>query len=106
MKLSIVILNWNGSDMMKKYLPTVIKHSEKDAKVIVADNAGAWLLSNNRVDLFITGADRIALNGDTANKIGTFEKAIVAKNFGVPFYVAAVFRERRCSWKLKQPVRG
>lgn len=41
MKLSIVILNWNGSDMMKKYLPTVIKHSEKDAKVIVADNASS-----------------------------------------------------------------
>ena len=63
--------------------------NEGIAHVIVADNAGAWLLSNNRVDLFITGADRIALNGDTANKIGTFEKAIVAKNFGVPFYVAA-----------------
>lgn len=57
--------------------------------VIVADNAGAWLLSNHKVDLLIMGADRIALNGDTANKIGTFEKAIVAKNFGVPFYVAA-----------------
>lgn len=41
MKLSIVILNWNGSDMMKKYLPTVIKHSQKDAKVIVADNASS-----------------------------------------------------------------
>ena len=41
MRLSIVILNWNGSSMMKKYLPTVIKHSEKDAKVIVADNASS-----------------------------------------------------------------
>ena len=37
----------------------------------------------------IVGADRIAANGDVANKIGTFEKAIVAKEFGVPFYVAA-----------------
>ena len=37
----------------------------------------------------ICGADRIAANGDTANKIGTFEKAIIAKTFGIPFYIAA-----------------
>jgi len=41
------------------------------------------------VDMMIVGADRIAANGDTANKIGTLEKAIAAKYFGVPFYVAA-----------------
>ncbi len=41
------------------------------------------------VDLVIVGADRIAANGDVANKIGTFEKAIVAKHFGIPFFVAA-----------------
>jgi eIF-2B alpha/beta/delta-like uncharacterized protein len=56
---------------------------------IVPDNAGAWLMSAGNVDLMIAGADRIAANGDTANKIGTFEKAIVAKNFGIPFYIAA-----------------
>ncbi len=56
---------------------------------IVPDNAGAWLMSQGRVDMMITGADRIAANGDTANKIGTFEKAIVAKTFGIPFYIAA-----------------
>lgn len=56
---------------------------------IVPDNAGAYLMSNGRIDLIIVGADRIAANGDTANKIGTFEKAIVAKEFGIPFYVAA-----------------
>lgn len=56
---------------------------------IVPDNAGAWLMSQGKVDMMIVGADRIAANGDTANKIGTFEKAIVAKNFGVPFYIAA-----------------
>jgi len=39
--------------------------------------------------MIITGADRIAANGDFANKIGTFEKAVLAKEFGVPFYVAA-----------------
>jgi methylthioribose-1-phosphate isomerase len=56
---------------------------------IVPDNAGAWLMSNNMVDIIITGADRVAANGDAANKIGTFEKAIVAKKFGIPFYIAA-----------------
>lgn len=56
---------------------------------IVPDNAGAWLMSTGKVDLVITGADRIAANGDTANKIGTFEKAVLAKEFNVPFYIAA-----------------
>ena len=41
------------------------------------------------VDMIIVGADRIAANGDFANKIGTYDKAIVAKKFGIPFYVAA-----------------
>ena len=57
--------------------------------VIVPDNAGAHLMSKGLVDMVIVGADRIAANGDAANKIGTFEKAILAKEFGVPFYVAA-----------------
>ncbi len=56
---------------------------------IVADNACAYLMSRGEVDMMIVGADRIAVNGDTANKIGTFEKALVAKKFNVPFYVAA-----------------
>jgi S-methyl-5-thioribose-1-phosphate isomerase len=56
---------------------------------IVPDNAGAYLMSKGMVDLVIVGADRIAANGDTANKIGTFEKAILAKEFGIPFYAAA-----------------
>jgi S-methyl-5-thioribose-1-phosphate isomerase len=58
---------------------------------IVPDNAGAYLMSKGMIDFVITGADRIAANGDTANKIGTFEKAIVAKEFGIPFYVAVPF---------------
>ena len=58
---------------------------------IVPDNAGAYLMSKGMVDFMIVGADRIAANGDTANKIGTFEKAIVAKEFGIPFYVAVPF---------------
>jgi methylthioribose-1-phosphate isomerase len=56
---------------------------------IVPDNTGAYLMSRGMVDMVIVGADRIAANGDTANKIGTFEKAIVAREFGIPFYVAA-----------------
>jgi methylthioribose-1-phosphate isomerase len=58
---------------------------------IIPDNAGAFLMSNGMIDFIIVGADRIAANGDTANKIGTFEKAIVAKEFGIPFYVAVPF---------------
>jgi S-methyl-5-thioribose-1-phosphate isomerase len=57
--------------------------------LIVPDNAGAHLMSKGKIDMIIVGADRIAANGDVANKIGTFEKAIVAKEFNVPFYVAA-----------------
>lgn len=63
--------------------------NENVPHVIVPDNAGAFLMSQGKVDIIIVGADRIARNGDTANKIGTFEKAIVAKEFGIPFYVAA-----------------
>lgn len=63
--------------------------NEGVAHLIVPDNAGAHLMSKGMVDMVIVGADRIAANGDVANKIGTFEKAIVAKEFNVPFYVAA-----------------
>ena len=55
---------------------------------IVPDGASAYYMAQG-VDMIITGADRIAENGDFANKIGTFDKAIVAKHFGIPFYVAA-----------------
>ena len=63
--------------------------NERVPHKIIPDNAGAWLMASGKVDMIIAGADRIAANGDTANKIGTFEKAIVAKNFGIPFYIAA-----------------
>jgi methylthioribose-1-phosphate isomerase len=56
---------------------------------IISDNTTAYLMSKGKVDMFIAGADRIAANGDVANKIGTFEKAIIAKEFNVPFYIAA-----------------
>ena len=55
---------------------------------IIPDGASAYYMAQG-VDMIITGADRIAENGDFANKIGTCDKAIVAKHFGIPFYVAA-----------------
>jgi S-methyl-5-thioribose-1-phosphate isomerase len=57
--------------------------------VIIPDNATAHFLSRGDIHLMIVGADRIAANGDVANKIGTLEKALAAKRYGVPFYVAA-----------------
>lgn len=56
---------------------------------LVADNAAGVLLASGRVDVVITGADRIARNGDTANKVGTWLKALAAHAVGVPFHVAA-----------------
>ncbi len=56
---------------------------------IIADNAAGYFMKNGSVDLVIVGADRIAANYDVANKIGTYEKAVVAKENDIPFYVAA-----------------
>lgn len=56
---------------------------------IITDGAAGHFLGRGEVDLVLTGADRIAANGDTANKIGTYAKAVVARENGVPFYVAA-----------------
>jgi len=56
---------------------------------VVADGLAASLMAGNEVDLVVVGADRIAANGDVANKVGTFGLAIVARHHGIPFYVAA-----------------
>lgn len=56
---------------------------------IVADNAAGYYMRDGQVNLCIVGADRIAANGDVANKIGTYTKAVIAKENEVPFYVAA-----------------
>src|SRR2546428_52909 len=56
---------------------------------IITDGAAGHFLGHGEIDLVLVGADRIAVNGDTANKIGTYAKAVVAKENGVPFYVAA-----------------
>ena len=63
--------------------------NENVPHVIIADNAGAHLMSQGKVDMMIVGSDRIAANGDVANKIGTLEKAITARYYDIPFYVAA-----------------
>jgi methylthioribose-1-phosphate isomerase len=56
---------------------------------LIADNAAGLLLMQGKVDVVIVGADRIAANGDAANKVGTYLKALAARAHEVPFYVAA-----------------
>lgn len=58
---------------------------------LITDNAAGILLQSGAVDMVITGADRIAANGDTANKVGTYLKALAARDNGVPFYIAAPY---------------
>jgi methylthioribose-1-phosphate isomerase len=56
---------------------------------VIADSAAGSLMARGEVDLVVTGADRIAANGDTANKIGTYSLAVLAAHHGIPFYVVA-----------------
>lgn len=56
---------------------------------LICDNTAAYVMRQGLVDCVIVGADRIAANGDTANKIGTYNLAVLAKEHGIPFYVAA-----------------
>lgn len=56
---------------------------------VMADNAAGLLMMRGEVDLVVTGADRVAANGDTANKVGTYLKALAARDNHVPFYIAA-----------------
>jgi methylthioribose-1-phosphate isomerase len=56
---------------------------------VIADSAAGSLMARGEVDLVVTGADRIAANGDTANKIGTYSLAVLAAHHGLPFYVVA-----------------
>jgi len=58
---------------------------------LICDNMAAVVMSKGWVDAVFVGCDRVAANGDTANKIGTFSVAVLAKNFGIPFYVCAPF---------------
>ena len=58
---------------------------------LICDNMAGYLMKQGRIDLVITGADRIAANGDTANKIGTYSLAVLAKYHRIDFYVAAPY---------------
>lgn len=56
---------------------------------LIADNAAGLLMRQGEIDAVIVGADRVAANGDVANKIGTYSVAVLARRHGIPFYVAA-----------------
>lgn len=56
---------------------------------LITDSMAGWVMKQGKVQAVIVGADRIALNGDVANKIGTYSVAVLAKEHGIPFYVAA-----------------
>jgi len=69
---------------------TALELSEAGIPVdVLADSAAAGLIARGEVDLIVTGADRIAANGDVANKVGTYSLSLAAKAHGVPMYVAA-----------------
>jgi methylthioribose-1-phosphate isomerase len=56
---------------------------------VLTDSSAASLMAKNKVDLVVVGADRIAINGDTANKIGTYSLAVLCNHHNIPFYIAA-----------------
>ena len=58
---------------------------------LICDNMAATMMAQGKIDLVITGADRVAANGDAANKIGTLGLAILARHFNIPFYVAVPY---------------
>ncbi|MGI5911992.1 MAG: S-methyl-5-thioribose-1-phosphate isomerase [Syntrophomonadaceae bacterium] len=64
---------------------------DKIPVTLISDNMAAYIMQLGEVDAVIVGADRIALNGDTANKIGTYALAVLAAYHNIPFYVAAPF---------------
>ena len=66
-------------ELMKEGIPVTL----------ICDNMAGWLMQKGEIDCCVVGADRIAANGDTANKIGTFSVAVLAKEHRIPFYVAA-----------------
>jgi len=61
---------------------------EKIAAILVTDSMAGYLMQKGKVDAVVVGCDRVAANGDVANKIGTYTIAVLAKRHGIPFYVA------------------
>jgi methylthioribose-1-phosphate isomerase len=66
-------------ELMKDHIPTTV----------ISDNMAGAMMRQGKIDAVVVGADRIAANGDVANKIGTYSVAVLAKEHGIPFYVAA-----------------
>jgi methylthioribose-1-phosphate isomerase len=64
-------------------------HKDHIPVTVIADVMAGHLMKQGEIDVIVVGADRIAANGDTANKIGTYSVAVLAKRHGIPFYVAA-----------------
>lgn len=64
-------------------------HEDNLPVTLITDNMAAWTMKTKGVNAVVVGADRIAANGDTANKIGTYGVALAAKAHGIPFYIAA-----------------
>jgi methylthioribose-1-phosphate isomerase len=62
---------------------------QKIPATVITDNMAGALMREGKINLVLVGADRIASNGDTANKIGTYSLAVLSKWHGIPFYVAA-----------------
>jgi len=71
---------------------------------VIVDNAGGHLMQHGLVDMCITGTDRTARNGDVCNKIGTYLKALAAKDNDVPFYVA--LPSSTFDWQIRDGVKG
>jgi methylthioribose-1-phosphate isomerase len=68
-------------ELMKDSIPTTV----------ISDNMAGAMMKQGKINAIVVGADRIAANGDVANKIGTYTVAVLAKEHGIPFYVAAPF---------------
>ena len=76
--------------MCKEIIDAILDHPDGfTGEVVIADNAAGLLMRQGKIDLVVTGADRIVANGDVANKIGTYQVAVLAKENRIPFYVAA-----------------
>lgn len=78
-------------------------HGHGVPHTVIADNAGGHLMQHGRVDLCLVGSDRTTATGDVANKIGTYLKALAARDTGVPFYVTLPFST--IDWSLEDGVR-
>jgi len=88
-KLEIVYADETRPYLQGSRLTAFELEAEKIPYKVIADSVAAYLMQQAKVDWVVVGADRIAANGDTANKIGTYGLAVQSKHHGVEFYVAA-----------------